>query len=36
MFKLAAYVSRYSSEFMKAYQLNNENLAKVILYHEMM
>lgn len=34
--KLAACVSLHSSEFMKAYQLNNENLAKVILYHEIM
>ena len=34
--KLAACVNRHSSEFMKVYQLNNENMAKVILYHEMM
>lgn len=36
VFKLAAFVSRHSSEFMRAYQLSNENLSKVILYHEMM
>lgn len=36
VFKLAAFVSCHSSEFMRAYQLSNENLSKVILYHEMM
>ena len=30
--KLAACINRYSSEF----QLNNGNMTKVILYHEMM
>ena len=34
--KLAACVSQYSSDFMKEYQLANENLAKVVLYHEVM
>ena len=34
--KLASCVNRHSYEFMKAYQLSNENLAKVILYHEIM
>ena len=34
--KLAACVSQYASDFMKEYQLANENLAKVVLYHEVM
>lgn len=32
--KLTSCLSRYSLSFMKEYQLSNEELAKVILYHE--
>lgn len=34
--KLASCVSQHSADFMAKYQLANENLAKVILYHEVM
>lgn len=36
MAELASCVCRYSSSFMKEYQLSSEDLAKVILYHEVM
>lgn len=34
--KLASCVNQHSADFMAKYQLANENLAKVILYHEVM
>lgn len=34
--KLASCVNQHSADFMTKYQLTNENLAKVILYHEVM